>query len=296
MGKGRTRASRLDPLVIAAVAAAPTAMSRVVQFCLAALAAIGAVAARPAPGSHGAVVIWHGLGDSFDAEGMTQLAETIQERYPGTFVHVIRQGEDGAADRKASFFGNAAAQVDTAYSQLLALPELRNGFDAVGFSQGGVLLRALVQEHAHELPPIRKLITLGSPHLGVARLPPCGNGDLLCRATEWALRAGVWTTYAQSKVIPAQYFRNQEDIARYLVSSGWCAAPIHCGADGAGYAASTTSAGATSRSVGRRTTSRSTLSWATRRISRHGTRPTQRTSRACRSSSPSASGAWLRRS
>ena len=202
---------------------APT-MVRIARLALAALGAIG-VAARPAPGSSGAVVIWHGLGDSFDAEGMTQLAETIQKRYPGTFVWTIRQGDDGAADRKASFFGNAGDQVDTALSQLLALPELRHGFDAIGFSQGGVLLRALVQEHAHELPPIRKLITLGSPHLGVARLPPCANGDLLCRATEWALRAGVWTSYAQSKVVPAQYFRNQEDIARYLVSSGWCAAP-----------------------------------------------------------------------
>lgn len=162
------------------------------RLALLGLAAIGALA-RPTPGSNGAVVIWHGLGDRYDAEGMTQLGLSIQERYPGTFVHAIRQGDDGAADRKASFFGSAADQVDTAFSQLLALPELRNGFDAIGFSQGGVLLRALVQEHAHELPPVRKLITLGSPHLGVARLPPCASGDLLCRAAEWALRAGVWT-------------------------------------------------------------------------------------------------------
>ena len=31
----------------------------------------------------------------------------------------------------------------------------------------------------------------------------------------------MWTGYAQSNVIPAQYFRNQQDIGVYLLNSGW---------------------------------------------------------------------------
>jgi palmitoyl-protein thioesterase len=106
---------------------------------------------------------------------------------------------------KASFFGNAAEQVAAAHAQIASLPELHDGYDAIGLSQGGQLLRSLAQ--SYPAPRMHTLITLGSPHLGVARLPPCSQGDLLCRASEWALRAGVWTAYAQSHVVPAQYFR-----------------------------------------------------------------------------------------
>jgi len=101
----------------------------------------------------------------------------------------------------------------------VAIPELADGFDAIGLSQGGVLLRSMVQLYPD--PPVRNLITVGSPHMGVARLPPCGASDYFCKAAEWALRTGVWSGYAQGGVIPAQYFRNQEDIATYLTKSGW---------------------------------------------------------------------------
>lgn len=67
--------------------------------------------------------------------------------------------------RKASFFGKAADQVASAAEQIAALPELKDGYNAVGLSQGGQLLRALVQQYPE--PRCKNLITLGSQHMGV---------------------------------------------------------------------------------------------------------------------------------
>lgn len=63
---------------------------------------------------------------------------------------------------KATFFGNANEQVHLAASQISDLPFLSRGFDAIGFSQGGQLLRAYVERYNR--PPVRNLITLGSCH------------------------------------------------------------------------------------------------------------------------------------
>ncbi|GAA96938.1 uncharacterized protein L969DRAFT_19811 [Mixia osmundae IAM 14324] len=165
------------------------------------------------------VVVWHGLGDRFDAKGLTSLADYFRESVPDLFVYFVRLSDDGSQDAKSSFFGNAAVQVAQVAQDLRSQPELARGFHGIGFSQGGVLLRAYAE--VFNDPPVKNLITLGSPHMGVSELPPCRPGDLVCRASEWALRAGVYTDYAQTSVVPAQYFRNQDDIAPYLRKNLW---------------------------------------------------------------------------
>lgn len=52
--------------------------------------------------------------------------------------------------------------------------------------------------------------------MGISSAPPCKPTDFFCKATQWALRTGVWTPYAQNGVVPAQYFRNQAKIDEYL--------------------------------------------------------------------------------
>lgn len=57
--------------------------------------------------------------------------------------------------------------------------------------------------------------------MGISSSPPCRPTDFFCKATQWALRTGVWTPYAQSSVVPAQYFRNQAKIDEYLSHSSF---------------------------------------------------------------------------
>lgn len=78
--------------------------------------------------------------------------------------------------RQASFFGNANAHVQLACDQLLALEEITSPelnpsgkFDAIGFSQGGQLLRAVVERCGGEGGlNVRHLITVGSQHVSSA--------------------------------------------------------------------------------------------------------------------------------
>ena len=57
------------------------------------------------------VVLWHGLGDTYDGDGLMQVAETINETYPGTFVHSIYLNEEPSGDRNAGFMGHLDDQV-----------------------------------------------------------------------------------------------------------------------------------------------------------------------------------------
>jgi palmitoyl-protein thioesterase len=122
--------------------------------------------------------------------------------------------------------------VDLVAEQLACIPELEYGFDAIGFSQGihhqrlhsllthdvktgGQFLRAYVQFYND--PPVRNLITYGSQHMGISDLPGCSVSDpIWCSIARSAARLGVYTTWAQSNLVQAQYFRDVDNIDKYL--------------------------------------------------------------------------------
>ncbi|EEY15005.1 palmitoyl-protein thioesterase [Verticillium alfalfae VaMs.102] len=58
------------------------------------------------------LIIWHGLGDSFDGEGIQQVAELADAAFPGIYVHIVKVGADPNADRSATFFGNVSTQLE----------------------------------------------------------------------------------------------------------------------------------------------------------------------------------------
>lgn len=60
------------------------------------------------------------------------------------------------------------------------------------------------------------LIRFGSQHMGVSDLPTCRPGDGLCQLARLAARRGVYTSYAQSHLVQAQYFRDPKQLPRYL--------------------------------------------------------------------------------
>ena len=63
--------------------------------------------------------------------------QLIQQEIPGTFVHSIEIGDSVDDDIFNSFFMDVNKQVADVCSQLAAIPELADGFNAVTFSQGG---------------------------------------------------------------------------------------------------------------------------------------------------------------
>jgi len=167
------------------------------------------------------LVIWHGLGDTYDSAGMTRVQEEVKKMHPGIFVHLIRMNEDSKEDQRAGFYGNVNEQVAFAASQLANISELSQGFDAVGFSQGGQFLRAYIERYNE--PPVNNLVTFGSQHMGISDLPVCSAYDLLCQIARRATKGGVYNEWVQENLVQAQYFRDPNQLPLYVTSSKFLA-------------------------------------------------------------------------
>jgi palmitoyl-protein thioesterase len=154
------------------------------------------------------VVLWHGLGDNYAADGINDVAALIEETYPGTFVYPVRLADDPSSDRSASFLGNTTEQIEKVCADIAAHPILSTApaIDALGFSQGGLFLRAYVERC--NTPPVRSLVTFGSPHNGIADYAPCGTTDWLCKGAMALLHTNTWSSFVQSRLVPAQYYRS----------------------------------------------------------------------------------------
>lgn len=180
-------------------------------------------AASPLP-----LVIWHGLGDTFDNPGLQSVADLYTSIYPGASTHIIHLADDGGGDRKASYFGSLHGQMELVCDQLSSNPNLTSplaphGFHALGFSQGGLFMRGYVE--ACNLPRVHTLVTFGSPHNGISEFVKCKTTDWLCRTAFGWLNANKWSDWVQSNIVPAQYYRHpsSEEMVRYLESSGFLA-------------------------------------------------------------------------
>jgi palmitoyl-protein thioesterase len=169
------------------------------------------------------LVIWHGLGDNYAADGLASIGELAQEMHPGILVYNIRIDDDASEDRSASFLGNLTLQIAKVCEDLASHPILSTApaIDSIGFSQGGQFLRGYVERCNN--PPVRNLITFGSQHNGISEFQKCGNTDWLCKGAQALLRGGTWSDFVQSRLVPAQYFRNPNELEKYLEHSNFLA-------------------------------------------------------------------------
>ncbi|OBT94996.1 hypothetical protein VE01_07510 [Pseudogymnoascus verrucosus] len=169
------------------------------------------------------LIIWHGLGDSFTSAGMQEIGSLASTIHPGTFIYNIHLDASAYGDQRATFFGNLTTQLEQVCADLASHPILSTApaVDALGFSQGGQFLRAYVQRC--NLPPVRSLVTFGSQHNGITQFQTCGPSDWLCKGANAILRGGAWSAFTQSRLVPAQYFRDPEDMENYLANSNFLA-------------------------------------------------------------------------
>ncbi|KAF8859545.1 alpha/beta-hydrolase [Acephala macrosclerotiorum] len=169
------------------------------------------------------LVIWHGLGDNYAAEGLAEVAALAEETNPGTLVYIIRLGDDASADRSATFFGNLTLQLEQVCADIAAHPILSTApaIDALGFSQGGQFLRGYIERCNN--PPVRSLVTFGSQHNGISKFQECGATDWVCKGAQGLLRSSTWSSFVQSRLVPAQYFRDPAQYDQYLEHSNFLA-------------------------------------------------------------------------
>ncbi|KAJ1961018.1 hypothetical protein IWQ62_004014 [Dispira parvispora] len=169
----------------------------------------GKASLQPTP-----IVVWHGMGDSaFSNDTMLAFQDYLQQLIPGVFVHLVTLGTNSNEDVRASFMGNVPDQVKTVCKQLKAIPALDQGFHGLGFSQGGLFLRAYVQ--LCNQPPMHNLVTLGSPHGGVGAPPSCPPKNWFCQRLFNQLKDRAYSWYFRDHVVQAQYFKDPTRLEDY---------------------------------------------------------------------------------
>lgn len=164
------------------------------------------------------LVIWHGLGDNYNSSEINKVKEIYGQMHPNMYILSIGLDESPIFDERRSIMGNPSNDIEYVCEMLTKNGELDNGFDAMGFSQGGLFLRALVQR----CPGIsvHNLVTFGSPHMGVLDLPLCSDpGDWICKRRNEYIKRNIWNDAIQRTVVPAQYFRDPNDMSKYLEKS-----------------------------------------------------------------------------
>ena len=138
------------------------------------------------------VVLLHGVAS--EAANMNNLANWISEEFD-TKVFNLEIGNG----KKTSIYTPLSMQLNDLCQMIYAIDELKEGFNFIGMSQGGLLARGYV-ERCNEFP-VRNLITLVSPH-----------GGTVLRD----LNINMYTTFKQEHLSVSNYWRDPRLLTEYL--------------------------------------------------------------------------------
>jgi len=177
----------------------------------------GAVAAgegRPTP-----IVLWHGMGDSCcNPFSMGSVKKLLESQIPGVYVLSLMIGSNVIEDTENGFVMNINKQIELACDTIRNDSRLSGGFHGVGFSQGGLFLRGLVQR-CGDLR-VKNLVSFGGPQQGVYGVPQClGEKHYICDYMRRLLNYGAYTSWIQSVLVQAQYWHDPLAEAEYVEKS-----------------------------------------------------------------------------
>lgn len=125
----------------------------------------------------------------------------MKESIPDVYTLGVMIGDDLEMDTANSILMRASDQVSYVCDVLANNPNLVGGYIALGISQGGLMMRGVAQRCPN--PPMKNLITFGSPHQGVFGVPSCeasvGSYEL-CELVRRLLSEGAYIPWIQGKV------------------------------------------------------------------------------------------------
>jgi palmitoyl-protein thioesterase len=164
------------------------------------------------------IVLWHGMGDSCcNPMSMGSIKKLLQKEIPGVYVLSLEIGKNVIEDTENGFFMNVNSQVSMVCEQLSKDEKLKNGYNSIGFSQGGQFLRAVAQRCPQ--PAMKNLISVGGQHQGVYGLPKCPASAKICGAVRRLLNYGAYESFVQNSLVQAEYWHDPLDEAKYREKS-----------------------------------------------------------------------------
>lgn len=161
------------------------------------------------------VVQMHGMGDfANDPFGMVPLGNAISDYLGGAYVLNVQIGESNIADIMNGFIMNLNDQVDYFANVVKNDTNLANGFNAIGYSQGNLVVRGYIERYNN--PPILNFISMHGTLAGVGSFPGCAIDKYFCRAFAELLGALAYKPVFQLHLAQADYFRDPKKISEYL--------------------------------------------------------------------------------
>ncbi|XP_010440003.1 PREDICTED: palmitoyl-protein thioesterase 1-like isoform X2 [Camelina sativa] len=112
-------------------------------------------------------VLFHGIVSGCSNDKMSNLTKLLNSysSSPGSCVEI----GNGLAD---SLYMPLTQQASIACEKIKQMPELSEGYNIVGVSQGNLVARGLI-EFCDNAPPVFNYVSLGGPHAGLSDLPKC---------------------------------------------------------------------------------------------------------------------------
>ncbi|KAK3578213.1 hypothetical protein CHS0354_020582 [Potamilus streckersoni] len=159
--------------------------------------------ASPAP-----VVIWHGMGDCCcNPFSMGHIKKLIEENIQGIYVLSLEIGNSIVEDTINGFLMNVNDQVKMVCETLANDTKFQQGYNAIGFSQGGQFMRAVAQRCPK--PPMLNLVSVGGQHQGVYGFPGCvGKQNIVCNMARRMMTIIAYTNFIQNHIVQAQYWHD----------------------------------------------------------------------------------------
>eukprot|EP00112_Aurelia_sp_Birch-Aquarium-sp1_P001002 Seg1097.2 transcript_id=Seg1097.2/GoldUCD/mRNA.D3Y31 product="Palmitoyl-protein thioesterase 1" protein_id=Seg1097.2/GoldUCD/D3Y31 len=166
------------------------------------------------------IVLWHGMGDSCcNPLSMGSIKRVLEKQVGnGVYVKSLMVGSSVMQDIENGFLLNCNTQVEMVCKMIATDPKLKNGYNALGFSQGGQFLRAVAQRCPS--PPMINLITFGGQHQGVFGFPHCpGENSTICDYVRRLLDYGAYESWIQNHIVQAEYWHDPTKEEEYKEKS-----------------------------------------------------------------------------
>ncbi|XP_019461080.1 PREDICTED: palmitoyl-protein thioesterase 1-like isoform X1 [Lupinus angustifolius] len=154
-------------------------------------------------------VVLHGIGDKCKHQGIYHFIELLSD-WSESQGYCIEIG-NGSWD---SWTMPLTKQTAIACEQIKKISDLRQGYNIVGFSQGNLIARGII-EFCDRGPPVKNFVSLGGPHAGTASTPLCGS-ESVCKVVDAIIKLEVYSGFVQAHVAPSGYVKIPTDMADYL--------------------------------------------------------------------------------
>ncbi|ETV97500.1 hypothetical protein, variant 2 [Aphanomyces invadans] len=159
------------------------------------------------------VVMMHGMNDAGHTGHMERMRLVVSDTLDGAYVTSVQIGRNVREDEYNSVHLTMDEQVSRFAAIVRRDPNLRHGFHAIGFSQGGLIVRGYIERYNN--PPVIGFLACHSPLAGIGSLPICNPTTFFCRQLNKFFGAFAYSSELQHQLAQSNFYRDPTRIPEY---------------------------------------------------------------------------------